>query len=103
MRCVVLCLIAVFWSSMAAAQSASVPAATADPMMSMCSGLLTESGAGMTGKDKLCRCLINEVTAKLTVDEMTAYAQANANSQTPPQAVMDKVTGIATGCLNQSR
>jgi hypothetical protein len=102
MHRILLLLIAVMWSPMVSAQS-SVPSASTDPSMSLCSGLLTESGVGMTGKDKLCSCLISQVTSQLTADEMTAYAQANMNSQSPPQTVMDKVMGIATRCLSQSR
>jgi hypothetical protein len=71
--------------------------------MSLCSGLLSQSGVATTGQDKLCNCLISQVTSKLSADDMMAYAQATMNSQTPPPAVMDKVMGIATSCLNQSK
>lgn len=103
MRCAAFLLIALFWPLAVSAQSRNAPSSAADPTMSLCSGLLAESGVAMTGKDKLCKCLISEVTSKLTADEMVAYAQANMNSQTPPAAVMDKVMGIATRCLTQAR
>lgn len=102
MRYTLIVLAAVLWTSASFAQSTS-NASSGDPMMAMCSGLLTESGSGITGKDKLCNCLINQVTANLTAEEMSEYASANLNSETPPQAVTDKVTAIATSCLNQAK
>ena len=103
MRRVLLVLVAVLWTFPSAAQTTNGTSGFGDPMLSLCTGLLTESGSGITAKDKLCSCLINGVTSKLTADEMTAYAQANLNSQTPPSGVTDKVMGIATSCLNQAR
>jgi hypothetical protein len=98
----VLLLSTLLWTSAASAQSTST-SLTSDPMMAVCSGLLTEGGSGITGKDKLCSCLINQVTANLTAEEMSAYATANLKSQAPLQEVTDKVTAIATRCLSQAR
>ena len=103
MQRVLLLFAAIAWAFPSAAQTTNGTSGAGDPMTSLCTGLLTESGSGITAKDKLCSCLINGVTSKLSADEMTAYAEANLNSQTPPPGVMDKVMGIATSCLNQAQ
>ena len=79
----------------------SLPQGSSDPMQSLCSGFLEQSGQGVSGDhNKLCACLVRETKARLTPQEMQAYNKASETGQTPPPAVMDKVIAVATTCLS---
>jgi hypothetical protein len=77
--------------------------ATTNPLAEVCSGVLAQSNINAGNSDRLCACLVRETPARLTQDEMMAYAEANQNGREPPKAVMDKVTAIATTCLQEAR
>jgi hypothetical protein len=65
---------------------------------------LAESPGTVSGdKAKLCTCLIRETPARLSQQEMMAYAEASLESKTPPDAVMQKVLAIATACLKEAQ
>ena len=78
-----------------------LPQSSSDPMQSLCTGFLEQSGQGVSGdRNKLCACLVRETKARLTPQEMQAYNKASETGQTPPPAVMDKVIAVATTCLS---
>jgi hypothetical protein len=75
-----------------------------DPLMGICSGVLAQSPGGVSGdRNKLCTCLVRETPAQLTPTEMLAYAEAAQAGRAPPDAVMQKITRIATQCLQEAR
>jgi hypothetical protein len=75
-----------------------------DPLKEICTNFLAQ-GAGSVGGDhqRLCKCLVGETQKRLTRQEMEIYNKAATSGQQPPAAIMDKVVGIATVCLTQSR
>ncbi len=77
---------------------------SADPLKDICTGLLAQ-GAGTVAGDhqRLCTCLVSETQKRLTRQEMEIYNKAATSGQQPPPAIMEKVVGIATVCLTQSR
>ena len=77
--------------------------ATANPLAEACSGMLAQSNINAGNSDRLCACLLRETPARLTQDDMVAYAEANQEGREPPKPVMDKVTAIATTCLQEAR
>ena len=89
-----------------AADAQTKPPAGSDAasLTAMCSGFL-EQGAGAVSGDhaKLCACLVRETPAKLSFPEMQAYAEATINNRAPPDAVMQKMTAIASLCLRESQ
>ena len=95
-------LAALFLTSLIAAPALAqtAPKAAANPLQQICTGFLAESGQGVSGDaNKLCTCLVRETQSRLTTAEMEAYSKAAQDGQQPPQAVMEKVIGIATACL----
>jgi hypothetical protein len=71
-----------------------------DPLQSLCSGFLEQSGQSVSGNaNKLCACLVRETKARLTPQEMAVYSRASETGQTPPPSVMEKVIAVATTCL----
>jgi hypothetical protein len=88
----------------ARAQGLSSSQGGGNPLLAMCGGMLAEGAAGVSGdKNRLCTCLVRDTSAKLTHEEMMAYAEASTNSQAPPPAVMNKVMAIATACLQEAQ
>jgi len=75
-----------------------------DPLKEICTNFLAQ-GAGTVGGDhqRLCTCLVSETQRRLTRQEMEIYNKAATSGQQPPAAIMEKVVGIATACLTQSR
>lgn len=81
----------------------SLPKSSADPLQEICQGFLAQSGQGISGdRNRLCTCLARETKGRLTEPEMRAYARAAETGQPPPDAVMQKVLGIATTCLTEA-
>ena len=81
----------------------SLPKSNADPLQDICTGFLAQSGQGISGdRNRLCVCLSRETKIRLTEPEMKAYARAAETGQPPPDAVMQKVMGIATACLTEA-
>ena len=79
------------------------PKPTNDPLMEICSSFLDQSGQGISGdRNNLCTCLVRETKARLTRQEMQIYNDAGATGKQVPDAIMQKVIGIATLCLQQS-
>ncbi len=79
----------------------SVPQAQVDPLQSLCSGFIEQSGQHVSGDAaKLCTCLVRETKARLTPQEMADYSKASESGGTPPPAVMEKVIAVATACLS---
>lgn len=79
-------------------------AQTKDPLQEICTGFLTQGGAGVGGDHaRLCTCLVGETQKQLTRQEMEIYNKAATTGQEPPPAIMKKVLGIATLCLTQAR
>ncbi len=103
MRRAVFCsLIFIGMASLAAAQQREL--GSKDPLMDICAGFLAQSGQGVSGDaGRLCMCLTRETQARLSRPEMEAYARATSNGQPPPDAVMQKVMGIATQCLSEAK
>ena len=76
---------------------------TNDPLMEICSSFLDQSGQGISGnRNNLCTCLVRETKARLTRQEMEIYNAAGQSGKQVPDAIMQKVIGIATLCLEQS-
>ena len=74
--------------------------AAPDPLLSLCAGVLSQGGAGISGDgDKLCTCLVRQTQDRLSSSEMVAYSEATLAGREPPPAVMEKIMSIATGCL----
>lgn len=95
--------IAVLWALLAGG-AAYAQTAAQDPLKEICSGFLAQ-GAGTVGGDheRLCTCLVRETQKRLTRQEMEIYNKAATSGEPPPPAIMEKVVGIATVCLTQSR
>ena len=74
-----------------------------DPLMEICSSFLEQSGQGISGdRNNLCTCLVRETQARLTRQEMQVYNDAGRTGKQVPDAIMQKIVGIATLCLQQS-
>jgi len=81
----------------------SLPKTSGDPLMEICSGFLEQSSQGVSGdKNRLCTCLVRETKTRLTAAEMKAYSEASQTGRPVPDAVMQKVLGIATACLTEA-
>jgi hypothetical protein len=81
----------------------SAPRPGNDPLQEICSGFLQQGGQGVSGdRNRLCTCLVRETKSRLTEPEMKAYNRAAETGQAPPEAVMQKVMGIATTCLTEA-
>ena len=81
----------------------SPPKPTNDPLMEICTSFLAESGQGISGnRNNLCKCLVRETKARLTPQEMRIYNDAGQTGAQVPDAIMQKVIGIAAQCLEQS-
>ncbi len=92
----------IFMAAPALAQQ-SVPKTSGDPLQEICAGFLQQSGQGVSGdRNRLCACLSRETKSRLTEPEMRAYSRAAETGQPPPEAVMQKVMGIATTCLTEA-
>lgn len=75
-----------------------------DPLAALCHGFLSSSGLPTPGNATvLCRCLVEEVQANLTVAEMQAYQTATSSGRSAPAAVEAKVSAIAVNCLKRAR
>ncbi len=75
-----------------------------DPLKEICTNFLAQGGGGVSGDaNRLCTCLVKETQARLTRREMELYNDAALKGQAPPDAVMEKVMGIATTCLTAAR
>ncbi len=94
----------VFLSVLLFCGAAFAQAVPNDPLKEICTNFLAQ-GAGSVGGDpqRLCTCLVSETQKRLTRQEMEIYNKAATSGQQPPPAIMDKVVGIATTCLTQSR
>ncbi len=87
-----------------AAQAQLPKGVDAASLTATCSGFLAQGAGAVSGdKAKLCACLVRETPAKLSLDEMQAYAEATINNRAPPDAVMQKMTAIATLCLREAQ
>ena len=74
-----------------------------DPLMEICSSFLEQSGQGISGdRNNLCTCLVRETQARLTRQEMQVYNDAGRTGKQVPDAIMQKIVGIAALCLQQS-
>ena len=81
----------------------SAPKSGADPLQEICTGFLQQGGQGVSGdRNRLCTCLVRETKNRLTEPEMRAYNRAAETGQPPPEAVMQKVMGIAAACLTEA-
>jgi hypothetical protein len=81
----------------------NLPKSSSDPLQEICTGFLAQSGQGVSGdRNRLCVCLSRETKSRLTEPEMKAYARAAETGQPPPDAIMQKVMGIATACLTEA-
>lgn len=99
----VLAAFAALAGAMPAYGQQSVPKPASDPLQEICSGFLQQSGQGISGdRNRLCTCLARETKSRLTEPEMRAYSRATETGQAPPEAVMQKVMGIATTCLTEA-
>jgi hypothetical protein len=86
------------------AQTRTPSASDAAALTSTCSGFLEQSAGGVSGDHaKLCACLVRETPSRLSLPEMQAYAEAAINNRAPPDAVMQKMTAIATLCLREAQ
>ncbi len=76
----------------------------ADPLAQMCQAFLSSSGAaGPSNPGVLCTCLVTEVPAQLSLEEMQAYQRSVAAGQPLLATVQQKITSIATQCLAAAR
>ena len=79
------------------------PKPSNDPLAEICTSFLDQTGQGITGdRNNLCTCLVRETKARLTPEEMRIYYEAGQMAKQVPDAIMQKVVGIATLCLQQS-
>ena len=86
------------------ASAQTLPKTPGDPLQEICTGFLAQSGAGVGGDHaRLCTCLVGETQKQLTRQEMEIDNKATSSGTEPPAAIMQKVVGIATMCLTQSR
>ena len=98
-----MCMYAAIFVAAPALGQQSVPKNGSDPLQEICSGFLQQSGQGVSGdRNRLCACLSRETKSRLTEPEMRAYSRAAETGQPPPDAVMQKVMGIATTCLTEA-
>lgn len=75
-----------------------------DPLAAICHGFLSSSGLPSPGNATvLCRCLVEEVQANLTMAEMQAYQSATNSGRSAPAAVESKVSAIAVNCLRKAQ
>jgi len=75
-----------------------------DPLAAICHGFLSSSGLPSPGNATvLCRCLVEEVQANLTVTEMQAYQSATNSGRSAPAAIEAKVSAIAVNCLRRAQ
>jgi hypothetical protein len=82
----------------------SLPRTSGDPLKEICTSFLEQSGQGVSGdRNSLCTCLVRETQARLTRDEMKIYNEAGQTGRQVPDAIMQKVLGIATNCLTGAR
>jgi hypothetical protein len=94
---------AVLFAAVPAPAQQSVPKTSGDPLQDICTGFMEQSGQGVSGdRNKLCTCLVRETKSRLTPQEMKAYSEAGQAGRAPPDAIMQKVMGIATACLTES-
>ena len=93
--------VGIFACAPCAAQQTPKP--TNDPLMEICSSFLDQTGQGISGdRNNLCTCLVRETQARLTRQEMEIYSAAGQSGKQVPNAIMQKVIGIATLCLQQA-
>lgn len=87
-----------------AAIAQSPPKTQGDPLMEICSGFLDQNSLSISGDAKrLCSCLVREVKGKLSKAEMEVYDRRNQAGQPLPDALQNKITGIAVQCLTEAR
>ena len=80
------------------------PPTTNTDLSAICSGVLAQSPGGVSGDHaKLCSCLSSETLGRLSQAEMMAYAQAAIENKAPSEALMTKILGIASACLQQAQ
>ena len=88
----------------AAAQNTPQAPASADALKGICTAFIDQSGQKVGGDaNRLCTCLVRETKSHLTEDEMRSYSAAVTSGQAPPDAVLQKVLGIAQTCITESR
>jgi hypothetical protein len=93
---------ALFLSSAVTAQT--LPKTAGDPLMDICSGFLEQNRLNVSGDaQRLCACLVREVTGKLSRGEMETYDKYAAAAQPMPPALQNKISGIAVQCLNEAK
>ena len=91
-------------ATLAEAQTKPPSASDAASLTATCSGFLEQGAGAVSGNHaKLCACLVRETPAKLSLPEMQAYAEATINNRQPPDAVVQKMTAIATQCLREAQ
>jgi hypothetical protein len=88
----------------APAATQTPPRTAADPLTEICAGFLDQNSLKVGGSaDKLCGCLVREVTGQLSRSEMETYERFNAAARPLPSALQAKISGIAVQCLNEAR
>lgn len=91
-------------AAQAQTQGSTSQSTTTDSLTGICSALLQQQAGGVSGDhDKLCACLVRETPAQLSLADMSAYEEATLANRAPPDAVMQKITAIATKCLTQAQ
>ena len=82
----------------------SKPSVSNSDLTQICSGVLEQAPGGVSGDHtKLCNCLSTETVSRLSQTELLAYAESTMQNKAPPDAVMTKITAIATFCLRQAQ
>lgn len=75
-----------------------------DPLIEICSGFLEQNSLKVGGDmARLCSCLVREVKGKLSRAEMETYDKYNAAAKPLPNALQNKISGIAVQCLTEAQ
>jgi hypothetical protein len=90
--------------SAAFAQSAPQgQASNADALTALCSSFIGQAGGVSGDHKKLCDCLTRETPEQLSTGEMSLYQDATLSNQAAPDAIVQKMTAIATKCLKEAQ
>ena len=104
MKAVFITMMGLLAAAVAQAQTQLPSGSDAASLTATCSGFLAQGAGAVSGDHgKLCACLVRETPAKLSLPEMQAYAEATINNRAPPDAVMQKMTAIASQCLREAQ
>ncbi len=85
------------------ANAQTLPKTSGDPLMEICSGFLEQNRLNVSGDaQRLCTCLVREVKGKLSAAEMETYDKYAAAAKPLPDALQNKISGIAVQCLTEA-